>query len=175
MLPVVVLVTGASGTGKTRLAHALAAAIGCPAICRDEIKEGMVLTYGDGFAPATGDELTKRTFPLFFDVIRLLLEGRVSVIAEAAFQDRVWRMGLESLLPRARLRVIRCTVSDDLARHRRLERSRDKTRRAHADADPGVVTPSEFDALSLSPSLVVDTTTGYDPSFEDIVAFAQNV
>jgi dephospho-CoA kinase len=30
-----------AGSGKTTLAHALAA-VGCPAICRDEIKEGMV-------------------------------------------------------------------------------------------------------------------------------------
>jgi predicted kinase len=175
-LPVLLLVTGASGTGKTQLAHALAAAIGCPAICRDEIKEGMVLTYGDGFTPAPGDALTRRTFPLFFDVLRLVLEGGVSVIAEAAFQDRVWRMGLEPVLPLASLRVIRCTVSDDLARRRRFDRGRDKTRRAHVDADPGVLTPSAFDALSLSaPLLIVDTTDGYVPCLEDIAAFGRGV
>ena len=37
-----VVVSGPPGSGKTTLAHAIASAVGCPAICRDEIKEGMV-------------------------------------------------------------------------------------------------------------------------------------
>ena len=32
------------GSGKTTLAHRLAGSVGCPAICRDEIKERMVHT-----------------------------------------------------------------------------------------------------------------------------------
>jgi predicted kinase len=41
-LPVLAVVSGPMGSGKTTLAHRLARAVGCPAICRDEIKEGMV-------------------------------------------------------------------------------------------------------------------------------------
>ena len=40
--PTLVVVSGPPGSGKTTLAHKIAAAVGCPAICRDEIKEGMV-------------------------------------------------------------------------------------------------------------------------------------
>jgi deoxyadenosine/deoxycytidine kinase len=36
-LPTLVVVSGPLGAGKTTLAHRLAGAIGCPAICRDEI------------------------------------------------------------------------------------------------------------------------------------------
>ena len=39
-----VVVSGPMGSGKTTLAHRLAGSVGCPAICRDEIKEGMVHT-----------------------------------------------------------------------------------------------------------------------------------
>ena len=52
-LPILVVVSGPAGTGKTTLAHRLAAAIGCPAICRDEIKEGMVLTERPASASRT--------------------------------------------------------------------------------------------------------------------------
>jgi adenylate kinase family enzyme len=39
--PSLIVVSGPPGTGKTTLAHEIATVVGCPAICRDEIKEGM--------------------------------------------------------------------------------------------------------------------------------------
>lgn len=65
--PTLVVVSGPIGAGKTTLAHRLAQAVGCPAICRDEIKEGMAQSR-PGFVPAPGDELTMRTLPVFFGV-----------------------------------------------------------------------------------------------------------
>jgi predicted kinase len=49
-LPTLVVVSGPPASGKTTLAHALAQAIPCPAVCRDEIKERMVHGCGPGFA-----------------------------------------------------------------------------------------------------------------------------
>ena len=42
--PTLVLVTGPAGSGKTTLASAVGAAVGCPVVSRDAIKEGMVAT-----------------------------------------------------------------------------------------------------------------------------------
>ena len=61
-----------------------------------------------GFEPTAGDALTIRTLPLFFAVLHLLLEGGVTVVAEAAFQDRLWRPNLEPLTELARLRLVQC-------------------------------------------------------------------
>ena len=96
-LPILVVVSGPMGSGKTTLAHRLAGSVGCPAICRDEIKEGMVHTTS-GFVARPGDELTMRTLPVFFAVLELLLRAGVTTVAEAAFQDPVWRRGLAPLL-----------------------------------------------------------------------------
>ena len=171
-LPTLVVVSGPPGSGKTQLAHALASAIGCPAISRDEIKEGMVHAHADGFSPSEGDELTKRTYPLFFDVVRRLLEGGVTLVAEAAFQDRLWRQGLEPLSSLATFRIIRCAVPDDLARERRLRRMTVPARAAHADAEWLDIPASRFDPISLQvPTLLVDTSDGYTPQLVEILRF----
>jgi predicted kinase len=109
-LPVLVVVSGPAGSGKTTLAHKIALGIGCPAICRDEIKEGMVQNTPD-FVAAKGDELTVRTLPVFFGVLDLLVRAGVTTVAEAAFQDRVWRPRLEPFRGLARIRIVHAVVA----------------------------------------------------------------
>jgi predicted kinase len=166
------------GTGKTTLAHKLAEAVGCPAICRDEIKEGMVHT-APGFVAGPGDELTMRTLPVFFDVLKLLLGAGVTTVAEAAFQDRVWRPRLEPLQSLARLRIVHCVVDADVAFQRSLRRrAQNPLRRAHADPGPGEAAEralhhNAFDRVAIdAPWIEVDTTDGYRPGLAEIARFA---
>ena len=85
--PALIVVSGMPGAGKTTLAHRLAAAVGCPAICRDEIKEGMVRTIPE-FTADQDDDLSRRTNTAFFGIIETLVRAGVTTVAEAAFQDR---------------------------------------------------------------------------------------
>jgi predicted kinase len=63
-----------------------------------------------------------RTLPVFFGVLELLLRAGVTTIADAAFQDRVWRPRLEPLRGLAQLRIVHCVVTADVAFRRVLQR-----------------------------------------------------
>ncbi|GAB1824087.1 AAA family ATPase [Herbidospora sp. RD11066] len=175
--PTLTVVSGPPGSGKTTLARRLAEARGCPAIIRDEIKQGMVLASPGG----DDDPLNRATLKAFFDVMEALARARVTVVAEAAYQDRLWRPNLEPLLGLARVRVVRCTVDAELARERILRRAQEVPHRAaHADrallsaVAAGDHSLDAFVPISLDvPVLTVDTTDGYDPGFEEVVAFAR--
>ena len=171
--PTLVVVSGPPGSGKTTLAHRLARAVGCPAICRDEIKEGLVRTDPD-FGPGRDGAANQ----VFFAVLATLLRDGVTTVAEAAFQDRLWRPGLEPLRPLARIRVVHCTVDPEVALQRSLRRrAEEPTRRAHAD--PTAADAADFlerlrtfDRVDLGTLfLEIDTSDGYRPPLADLLAF----
>jgi predicted kinase len=177
-LPMIVVVSGPAGAGKTTLAHALAERIGCPAVCRDEIKEGMVHA-SPGYGPADNDAFNRRVFPVFFDVLGVLLRAGVSVLAEAAYQDKLWRPGLAGLAGLAEVRIVRCAVDRTVARDRVVRRAAENgTRRAHGDGDllaaweAGAIAFDGFQHIDLPvPTVTVDTSDGYRPPLDEVVAF----
>jgi predicted kinase len=171
--PTLVVVSGPSGSGKTTLAHRLGLLIGCPVVSRDEIKEGMVQA-NPGFVAGPGDELTLRTLGVFFEAVELMIRNDVTVVAEAAFQDPLWRSGLEPLLGLANVRVIHCVVDADTARARQVRRRRDNpVRAAHADRNHLSSPAGAYVPLALNvPTMCVDTTDGYRPGLPEIAQFA---
>lgn len=131
-----------------------------------------------GFMPAPGDELTMRTLPVFFGVIELLLRAGVTTVAEAAFQDRVWRPWLDPLRDLARLRIVHCTVDAEVIFSRIMRRgAQGPPRHAHPDPAPGDAAEylqrhRAFDRVSVdAPWIEVDTTDGYEPALGQIAAF----
>ena len=185
MRPSLIVVSGPPASGKTTLAHALARALHCPAICRDEIKEGFVRgAAAESFVPERGDAANRVSTQAFFDVVELMLQRGVALVAEAAFQHDRWAPRLTAFGELASVRVINCVVDDQVARNRRLQRWNHEPwrRRFHADPDPERLAgieprvldpPGGYRQIHLDlPTLTVDTSDGYSPEFDEIVSFA---
>ncbi len=149
-----IIVSGAPGTGKTTLAHRLAPEIGCPVISRDEIREGIVHC-------GTPDPDLMHSYRTFVATVTALVGAGVTVIAEAAFQDRNWR----PLLSLGPTRVIRCVAEPAVALGRVRKRA------AHAGTPVGV--RDWVPIAAALPTLIVDTTDGLSPGLAEITAFAQ--
>ena len=185
MHPTLIVVSGPPASGKTTLAHTLARAVHCPAICRDEIKEGFVRgAASESSVPERGDAANQMATAAFFDVIDLLIQRGVTLVAEASFQHRRWAPRLTAFSRTTDVRVINCVTDQAVVHERRIRRWRDEPwrRRFHADPDPNllsrikgrevVLPPYQPVSLEL-PTLVVDTSAGYRPAFGEIVSFAQ--
>lgn len=176
--PSLIVVTGRPASGKSTLAHLLAKEIKCPLIARDELKEGYINTLG-----VRHDQLDKdaawHIYRLFFETINLLIAKNISLIAEAAFQDHLWKPQLLHLQDKAEIRIIICEIKPDLAKTRfehRLLANPDR-HKFHGDnqhkKNGGLQTDTYVPVDMDVPTLRVDTTQDYSPELQQIVEFAK--
>ncbi len=137
----------------------------------------MVHAYRGDFQPGAGDPLTQRTLTMFFEVVAALLTAGVTVVAEAAFVDERWRSGIEPVVGLAEVRIIQCHVDPKVGRDRRETAVAAGSGKSHAkligdDLDAWEEAYRSFERLSIpAPSIDVNTTDGFDPDVESIVAF----
>ncbi|NDU75846.1 AAA family ATPase [Actinomadura sp. DSM 109109] len=179
--PALVIVSGPPGSGKTTMAGLLAGALPCPLVSRDAINEGIFHTFGHDLSAAGKDAVARMAFDAFFRTVDLLLSLKVTVVAEAAFQDAKWRLGLDSLSAEADIRLVHCVVDPELAHRRAAARESERpdtpaSRRAALARRGGTGRAATgFEEVSLAvPTLRVSTTNGYDPGIDAIVAFVHD-
>lgn len=176
--PVLAVVCGRPGAGKSTLARRIGDELACPVVSRDEINNGILRTLRPRSVSSTKEEVARAAYEAFFGVLALLVASRTTVVAEAAFQDARWRAGLEPLLPVADVRVVRCVIDTGLAVERVIRRNRATGNDPGAPAvggtalGPSSAVTRPFAPLSLTvPTLVVDTAAGYEPALDAIVDF----
>ena len=125
-----------------------------------------------------GDDLSLRTLDVFFGIVGALVNARVSLVAEAAFQHRLWAPGLTPLLDRARIHIVRCHADPAVAWERINRRAAEQPVRRLVHGDPSLDAPFEsfvaklaaFEPVALPvPTIEVDTTVGLNPGLEAIL------
>ena len=172
--PLPLVVTGRPGAGKTTLAERLSREWCLPLVSRDRIKEGLVRSEGRPHEELPEDANLRAT-RTFFGTLDYLLSQGVSVIAEAAFQHRLWQPNLTPLLEKARVVILVCTLDGRTGLDRFLARGLADERRAYFHGDKGVrmlragVVPEPGDYAEPElpvQTLHVDTTDGYNPDIE---------
>jgi hypothetical protein len=180
--PFIVVVTGRPGSGKTTLAHRLAHQVHCPALCRDEFKEGFVHTMA-GSHNSLGNDLNRHLNGIFFDIVQFITSRNISLVIEAAFQHKLWEPKLLPLIEIANVAIIVCSIDPHIARSRFIKRGlADPTReRFHGDSEEyGTKNESDVENMPIKsyippklnvPTLSVDTTNGYEPGIDYIVSF----
>jgi predicted kinase len=178
--PFIIVVTGRPGSGKTTLAHTVAQRIHCPALCRDEFKEGYVHTLG-GTHASLGTDLNQRLYDIFFETVAFVVAKQISIVIEAAFQHAAWAPKLIPLRAVAHVSLIVCTTDPQRARVRWRERlAADPTRERFHGERVVTTAPAGSELVNYAyhppamdvPTLMVDTTDGYRPTLDHIIAFA---
>ena len=176
-LPLVLIVCGAPGTGKTTLARKLAPALGLPLIARDDLKESLFETLGWSTVEWS-QQLGRATYELVYLLIERLLEARCSLLVETPF-DPDWAnprfQALQARHPFQPAQVIPSTPAD-------LLRQRYARRVDNGDRHPGHVDRlrmGQFDTEELGqrnrpldlegPVLNIDTSDFAALDFEGLV------
>jgi len=159
-IPLLVVVTGAPGVGKTTLARALAAELQLPLLAKDDVKEALFDSLGTG-GVARSNELGAASFEVLFRVADTLLRSGVSCIVEANFSyEEPFRA-----LPAARIVQLVCVAPTDVV----LERYANRTRHpghvdtVRVDEVRGRIEADEWQALDLGGEAIeIDTATPVD-------------
>jgi GNAT superfamily N-acetyltransferase len=175
--PKCIIITGRAGAGKTTLAEKLAHHLWMPVISRDEIKEGYVKTFGvkhDELPPETDGFVTN----LFFEIVCQHLTGNVSVVIEAAFQHKVWESRMPRIIELSHPYFIICTIDEDIAAQRHLQRGLADPRREFCHNDKRVTlyratgeigTPQPYAAPDFDvPTIYVSTENDYAPTLDEV-------
>ena len=86
----VVLIAGASHTGKTALAQKLLERYGYPYLSLDLLKMGLIRSGYTNLTPMDDDELTEYLWPVAREMVRTAIENRQNLIVEGYYIPCDW-------------------------------------------------------------------------------------
>ena len=87
----IILITGASHTGKTLLAQKMLEEYGCPYLSIDHLKMGLIRSGNTGLTPEDDKALTEYLWPLVREIVKTAIENRQNLIVEGCYIPFNWR------------------------------------------------------------------------------------
>ncbi len=120
---VLVLVSGAPGSGKTTLARRLAEELAFPLLTRDGLKETLLDVLGAPDRPAS-QRLGSASYALLYAVLDALVGTIPGVIAESNFARGRSEGDLRPLVARARAVLLHCGTTPEEVERRIVARAR---------------------------------------------------
>ena len=91
----VILITGASHTGKTLLAQRMLEACHYPYLSIDHLKMGLIRSGNTRLTPEDDDELTGYLWPIVREMIRTAIENNQNLIVEGCYVPLDWRQDFD--------------------------------------------------------------------------------
>lgn len=93
----VILITGASHTGKTYLAQKMLEKFKYPYLSIDHLKMGLIRSGNSDLTPVSADsELTDYLWPIVSEIIKTAIENKQNLIVEGCYIPCNWQNSFES-------------------------------------------------------------------------------
>ena len=108
----VILITGASHTGKTLLAQKMLERYRFPYLCIDHLKMGLIRSGRTNLTPEDDDALVDCLWPIVREIIKTAIENEQNLIVEGCYVPFDWRSDFTARYLRS-IRFICLAMSDD--------------------------------------------------------------
>ena len=92
----VILITGATHTGKTLLAQRLLERLHYPCLSVDHLKMGLIRSGNTALTPEDDDLLTAYLWPIVREIIKTAVENRQNLIVEGCYVPFDWRRDFDA-------------------------------------------------------------------------------
>lgn len=89
--PMIFLITGATHTGKTKLAQRLLEKYRYPYLSIDHLKMGLIRSGNTSLTPEDDDALTEYLWPIVREIIKTAIENGQNLIVEGCYVPFEWR------------------------------------------------------------------------------------
>ena len=92
----IILITGASHTGKTALAQKLLEKYKYPYLSIDHLKMGLIRSGNTRLTPTDDNELTQYLWPIVREMIKTAIENKQNLIVEGCYIPLDWQKDFDS-------------------------------------------------------------------------------
>ncbi|MFN3359819.1 MAG: AAA family ATPase [Pseudanabaenaceae cyanobacterium] len=170
--PLVVLMCGVSGTGKTTVARELASRLGAIHIRSDAVRKhlGGIDLRQRGDSSLYSKEMTQKTYDRLLELAQLLTGVGLAVILDAKYDRVEWRQRVRANVA-VPVQIVHCVADEDVIVQRLEQRALEKTDIADATVDLLAQQQREFETfLPEEIDRVLPVQTDNDIDYDGLAA-----